>query len=555
MERTLNGIVREVTNKYISDLDMNNLPSPETIESELLTLTRGEIDIENAGRSKGDKITKPATLSFAQITDLMLALYPIRRIICTNEDIDGDYDLLAIYNKEGHNEGIYTTNEDDFYEIATKFNYQLSQRDFNEILNKLKTKAKRVMRTNDKDLIPVGNGIFNYATKQLLPFSEEYIFMTKSKVNYNDKAANPMIHNPKDNTDWDVESWMNEFSDDPEVINVLWEILGAIIRPNVSWNKSAWFYSESGNNGKGTLCELMRNLCGKGSYASIPISDFGKDFMLEPLTHSSAIIVDENDVGTFIDKVGNLKAVITNDVIQINRKYKQPIAYRFYGFMVQCLNEFPRIKDRSDSFYRRQLFVEFEKTFKGRERKYIKDEYLKRQDVLEYVLYKVLNMNYYSLSEPEACTVVLNEYKNFNDPVRLFYEDVVSECVWDLLPFNFLYDLYMAWFKSNIPAGTPISSFALTTSILNLIEEYGEWECEDKRKKIRPSNKMDKPEPLIAKYDLNNWKNSIYKGNDIDKLCKPTLLANYRGITRIVEEENKSSIIKDKNEEKETVSV
>src|SRR5699024_12115213 len=115
------------------------------------------------------------------------------------------------------------------------------------------------------------------------------------------------------------ESWMKELSDDSEIVNLLWEILGAIIRPLVPWNKSAWFYSEKGNNGKGTLCELMRQLCGSGSYASIPLADMGKDFMLEPLTRASAIIVDENDVGTYIDKAANLKAIITNDVIQINK--------------------------------------------------------------------------------------------------------------------------------------------------------------------------------------------------------------------------------------------
>ena len=82
-------------------------------------------------------------------------------------------------------------------------------------------------------------------------------------MNYNPNAKNPVIHNPDDGTDWDVESWMADLSDDPEIVNVLWKILGAVIRPNVAWGKAAWLYSESGNNGKGTLCQLMRALCGK----------------------------------------------------------------------------------------------------------------------------------------------------------------------------------------------------------------------------------------------------------------------------------------------------
>jgi putative DNA primase/helicase len=185
-------------------------------------------------------------------------------------------------------------------------------------------------------------------------------------------------------------------------------------------------YSEKGNNGKGTLCVLMRQLVGEGRYASIPLKDFGKDFMLEPLIRATSVIVDENDVGTYIDKAANLKAVITGDTIQVNRKFKQPIFFKFKGFMVQCLNEMPRVKDKSDSFYRRQLFIPFTKCFTGAERKYIKDDYLKRKEVVEYVMYKVLNINYYEFDVPEACKNALEEYKEFNDPVRQFMSEIIT---------------------------------------------------------------------------------------------------------------------------------
>lgn len=236
--------------------------------------------------------------------------------------------------------------------------------------------APRKQKCKAKNLIAVNNGIFDFDTKQLRPFTPDLVFLSKSRVSYKVNVQNPVIHNNDDGTDWDVESWMNDLSDDPEVVHLLWQILGAIIRPNVAWDKSAWLYSESGNNGKGTLCELMRELCGKTSYASIALSDFGKDFYLSQLLNASAIIVDENDVGTYIDKAANLKAVVTGDAIMINRKFKDPITYQFRGFMVQCLNEMPRVRDKSDSFYRRQIFIPFTKCFTGVERKYIKQDYL-----------------------------------------------------------------------------------------------------------------------------------------------------------------------------------
>ena len=317
-------------------------------------------------------------------------------------------------------------------------------------------------------------------------------------------------------------------------MQLIWEILGAIIRPNVSWDKSAWLYSETGNNGKGTLCELMRNLVGNGSYASISVSDFSREFMLEQLLRVSAIIVDENDVGTYIDAAANLKAVITNDVIGINRKYKTPINLQFRGFMVQCLNEFPRFKDKSDSFYRRQLFVPFDKCFTGRERKYIKSDYLHRREVLEYVMYKVLNMDYYSLSEPAACKAVLAEYKEFNDPIRAFFEEMSGRFAWDLIPFDFAYDLYKAWFTENSPSGNIQGKNTFIKNLTNIVNSTNlDWTVDLNKTPVRPRGRMDWPEPLIAEYRLMRWLNPVYTGGDWEKRCLPPLKSNYRGLERV----------------------
>lgn len=532
--KSRNSILKETTMRYLNTLDTTNPPTASTIESELLTMIKDEFEIENSVKPNGEKWKIPKNLSFAQIADIIATLYPVCKISCAGKNVDPDYDLLAIYQTSGDNEGIYVTSEDAFRMIARQYHHTLTSHDFKEILFVLRDIVPRKSRCENPDLIAVNNGIFDYKSKQLLPFTPDLIFLSKSHVNYNPNATNVTLHNTEDNTDWDIESWMNDLSDDPEITNLLWEILGAIIRPNVRWDKSAWFYSETGNNGKGTLCELMRNLCGAGAYASIPLADFGKDFLLEPLTTASAIIVDENDVGLFVDKAANLKAIITNDVIQINRKFKTPIAYQFFGFMVQCLNEFPRVKDKSDSFYRRQLFIPFNKSFTGHERKYIKNDYLHRPDVLEYVLYKVLNMNYYTLSEPTACCDILNQYKEFNDPVRQFCEEILPQCQWDLLPFSFLYDLYKSWFKKNSPSGSPQGRNTFIVDLLKVLQNSKTWYCSDKNSKVWTGQKMSKPEPLILQYDLTDWKNPIYSylGADKSKICTPALLDSYRGVQR-----------------------
>lgn len=532
MAKTQNEISVQTTSKYLASLNRDALPTPATIEESLIAATNKEFDVENLGRHGPHKILLLKRLTFAQIAKILIELHRVVRIAPSGRNTDRDLDLLAIYVDHGEDEGIYATSEDYIRSIARQYNRELTINDAREVMTVLREEAPRVSRCSDRDMIAVNNGIFDYRAKTLLPFDPDLVFLSKARVDYDPAALSPGITTPE-NTTWEVEDWMNTLSDDPEIVELLWQILGAIVRPHVRWNKMAWFFSTQGNNGKGTLVELMRNLVGTASYASIPIADFGKDFMLEPLTRASAILVDENDVGTFIDRAANLKAVVTNDVISINRKYKTPVAYQFWGFMVQCLNEFPRIKDKSESFYRRQLFVPFQKSFTGAEKRYIKDDYVGRDEVLQYVLKRVLHMDYYVLSEPEATRLVLDEYKGFNDPIRSFWEEFEDAFAWDLLPFSFLYDLYKSWFAKNNPSGSPAGRNVFINDLVTIVAKSTLWHCADKTAKIRPSTRMSNPEPLIARYDLKDWMNQSYTGPDpLKRSTVHPLQPNYRGIQR-----------------------
>ncbi|MFF2053814.1 phage/plasmid primase, P4 family [Leifsonia sp. NPDC058194] len=532
MATTQNEITKQVTTTYLASLDPKSLPTPATIEESLIAATNKEFNVENTGRQGSHKINLLKRLTFSQVAQILITLHRVARIAPSGRNTDRDLDLLAIYVDEGEDEGIYATSEDHIRSIARLYNRELTINDSREVMTVLREEAPRLNRCSDRDLIAVNNGIFDYRTKELKPFDPNKVFLSKARVDYDANALSPGIQTPDGDT-WEVEEWMKTLSDDPEIVDLLWQILGAIVRPHVRWNKSAWFYSVQGNNGKGTLVELMRNLVGTASYASIPISDFGKDFLLEPLTRASAILVDENDVGTFIDRAANLKAIITNDVISINRKYKTPIAYQFWGFMVQCLNEFPRIKDKSESFYRRQLFVPFSKSFTGAEKRYIKDDYVARDEVLKYVLKRVVHMDYYVLSEPEATRLVLEEYKGFNDPVRAFWDEFEEAFVWDLLPFPFLYDLYKAWFAKTNPSGSPTGRNVFVNDLVGIVQKSTLWYCADKTAKTRPASRMAKPEPLIARFDLKDWMNQSYTGTDpLKKSLVSPLAPGYRGLQR-----------------------
>lgn len=542
MHRTESQLYMETTAAYLDKIDPSDPPPPDEMERELVKRTQAEFTLENMYRNpskanrevtKGILLTLPQRLATVQVAMIVRRLHHVRSVLLYGTNLDDA--VLAIYAADGPSQGLYVTSEMGLQRVIARYSPNITMTGIREVTQILCREApvSAVSKGGQvAHLSVVANGIWNHERQELEPFTPEYIFLARAScVAYDRTAQNVHIRMP-DGKMWDIESWMAELSDDLDVVELLWEILGAVVRPHVRWNKTAWFYSEQGNNGKGTLCELMTNLVGEASTATLSIKDFDKNFMLEPLTWASAIINDENDVGTFIDGAANVKAIITNDRVLIDRKNLRAIPHQFWGFMVQCLNEFPRVKDKSESFLRRLLLVPFNRSFTGVERKYIKNDYLARPEVLRYVLKRVLHMQHTTLSEPAACLAELDKFREVNDARILFWREFEDDFVWDLLPFGFIYDLWKAWSLKNNPDGRPGSQHSLTNFLKNHLAGSGKWEHMGS-KSMRPLRLMSTPEPLIVEYDLKDWTNTSYTGTDVGKRAVPfPLKTNYSGLVR-----------------------
>ena len=236
--------------------------SPSDTTAALLALSQAIVVKYNSNLDKSQAALKWSMPK--NIEPFQLAMCLIKRNNAINLSyVDNDSSSeVALYDES---EGIYTVNVDDIMREILAYSTSANKSFTDEVFVQLRALAPRRSRTIDVDLIPVNNGIYNYKTKQLMNFSPDFVFLTKSRTNYNSNATNVIIHNEEDGTDWDVESWMQSLTDDPEIANLFWEITGALLRPNVKWNKSAWLYSDKGENGKGTLCAMWRNLCGKSA--------------------------------------------------------------------------------------------------------------------------------------------------------------------------------------------------------------------------------------------------------------------------------------------------
>lgn len=454
---------------------------------------------------------------------------------------------LATYQHVGAQQGTYQFDTRLIETIIYIFNPATTKTQLDTCLRIIGIKANLTKETSNIHKIPVGNGIYNRQTKELEPFSPDYITTTKIATNYNPDAQLVVIHNEDDRTDWDVESWLRDLSGglinkfDQDTNTLFWQIIASAINPKQVNAKAIFFYSSVGNNGKGTYGQLLKNLVGKENYSSLPIPAFKHEYMKEQLLGKTLNIADENPVDIYLDSVQDFKAVITGDDILINRKFEKPIAVQIKAINIQMLNGLPRTKDKSDSFYRRLIIVPFVYSFTNNgERAYIKQDYIHRPDVLEYVLKRALEMEPFAeFVTPKASIEALAQYKEDNNSAVEFWNEFENQFAWSILPPSFLYALYLAWFQEE-HGGEQKSCFSKKTflhHIQNHLQQNPHWEFKATRE-ICPNpfyvgSAMNADEPLITKYNLTQYMDPSYKGSDESLKRAFNRPRTARGVVRI----------------------
>lgn len=536
---TLEERLEIIVKNYFAGLQAiprNEWPDDLHIARDILSDMQTHIQQANNGAGKGeirDKMVHCIPPAF--IADALLYTHRFVNINFLGSLNDRENSVLAVYMEEGYRMGTYTVDDIYIRSIITRYNRNISRSDYKNVLADLQQMAPVVLPCTDPNLIALDNGIYNDTTKQLMPFTPDLVFPYKLAIGFNPNAEDVCIQEP-DGSIWSVDSWFQSINSDPENVRFLWNVLAMVVRPNRCWGKAVFLYSDKGNNGKGTYCRLIRNILGEDNQISLSIPDFDKQFSLENLVSKQAIIADENPVGIFVDDTSGFKAAITGDSMRVERKYKSSITMKFRGLVIQCINGFPKFKDQSNSILRRIAMVKMDQNFEGCEKKYIKQDYIGRKAVLEYIVKKLMLM---TVSEedmdiPSASSVLVHEYREFNDPVFEFWNEFREEFVWDLLPFTFLYDLFKRWFDKMHPSGKMMSYKQFVQNLRASVESEstGEWTVPDVS--VRSSGRMNKPERLIVDYDLTDWMNLTYAGNDWRIKAGFHMKISYRGLQRIL---------------------
>lgn len=481
----LNGIIQnaavDAANGF-GDLSTENLLLDgfyrNAVVNDVLVNINSTIRALNKVRFKGEKLSIQRSLPILAVGEIL-----IRTKDFVNVTTDGgETSALCQRIRYGNDIGIYKRVSTAQGEPSTLkalvrcLNPGADERFCKEVAAYLIDKCeKKPLSINDK-LVWCNNGIFSFYDRDqgINPFTayddpafeDKYkneIHLWKLPVDYNPAATNPIIHNDLDGTDWDLDSHLRSpFSSDSDA--QLWlEICHFAIRGKsggISW----WFLNASegttgssvGGNGKNGQTDLLTHLLGdEKRVKKTPLERLGDPKQLWDLPEKIAIISDEsNSTVETVTDCATLKNLAREQPVQVRKLYENPIWYTFRGIWIQALNGYPKIKEKTDSFLRRFEVIRFEKEFAkgGQERRYINDDYIKRKEVLEYFLKKLLDMDCLEQYTPECIAAVQKnkqDVREASSPVMQFMSEISNEFLSDFIPTDLLWDLFQIWEKEN----------------------------------------------------------------------------------------------------------
>ncbi|MFJ7952196.1 phage/plasmid primase, P4 family [Lysinibacillus sp. NPDC096418] len=375
------------------------------------------------------------------------AISPIRCAIVLQEYISFVlFDLeentrLAMYQPS---EGTYANNTTLIKRVISWLEPSFNEAKANEVIYHLTNQAQVRERTASRFLIPVKNGVFNLKTNTLGPFNANYVFTSKIATSYIENPVNPTMDG------WDVESWLDSIAcGDTEIVNLLWQVINDSLNGNYTRKKSIFLLGE-GNNGKGTFQELITNLIGVQNIATLKVNEFDERFKLSLLEGKTAVIGDDVPANVYIDDSSNFNSVVTGDRVIVEQKNKPIYSTVFRCSVIQSTNGMPKFKNKTTGTIRRIVIVPFNANFNGKVENFkIKDEYIKDEKVLQYVLHKAINMDFEKFDIPAVSEIELEEFKQDNDPIMDFKINVFDEWKLNEVPKTIVYEMYKRFCNEN----------------------------------------------------------------------------------------------------------
>jgi len=304
----------------------------------------------------------------------------------------------------------------------------------------------------ERELLNLRNGMFNPISRKLYIHDKKYLSTVQLDVSYNPSAITERF-----------DGFLDEVAIDPQDRNTLQEYSGYCLTTDVSFEK-ALFLIGTGRNGKSVFAAVMANLLGVENVASISPNTFGQNFHSVGLLNKLLNIAPDLD-NIEIRHVGIWKAIISGEPVTDSFKGQDRFNFVPFAKHIYCMNNAPKVNDKSEAFYKRLLIVRFPRVFSDDEM----DRTLKRKliDEKEGIfiwalegLHRLKAQGMFTESENSKSEVA--EYRKKNNPILVFSLECLRVEPAAETKKDELYERYLRWCTRNDVSNQGKESFFIS---------------------------------------------------------------------------------------------
>lgn len=302
-----------------------------------------------------------------------------------------------------------------------------------------------------KEYLNLKNGFLNLSNFELIPHTPDILSFVQLPIEYDVEAQCPVF----------MDFIYGIFENDKERVNLVQEILGYCLTTDTNLQQFFIFYGV-GSNGKGVLSRIFEALCGKENCSSATLEELNRQFGKQVIQDKRLNISAETDSEQAKMNTQTLKMLTGEDTILIESKFKDPYSIRPYAKLIILANHYPNTDDRSEGYYRRCVFIPFNKQY-VKQGQPLKSNSAYQDPHLEWKLmqeldgiflwalegYRRLVENNYILTFSQESEKVKQDYLQWLDPMMEFISERLNPMASNCVLKENVFEEFNQWVKTN----------------------------------------------------------------------------------------------------------
>ena len=238
---------------------------------------------------------------------------------------------------------------------------ECNKADKSEVIDKIKSLTYTDISDfdSDPDVLTLENGVFNIRTGELTPHTPTNLSKVLIPCSFiegvTDISETKFWKYLTSTCTVDGELDENTFDD-------ILELMASCFLKCKTDEKSFILLGD-GDNGKSVLLLLLNSMLGKGNVSNIALQDLvSNPFAAARLDGKLANIYTDLK-STALKNEEKIKNLSSGEAMHVENKYQQGFDMVTYATLIFSCNQFPKVYDQSDGFFRRWIIIKFNRKF------------------------------------------------------------------------------------------------------------------------------------------------------------------------------------------------